>query len=258
MTAPDGAHHRSRQAPPPNEGLYATSTVEDWWAPQGRFRVLRHLNPLRLAYLERAARGLAGKRVLDVGCGGGLLAEAMALRGAHVTGLDVAEAALSAATAHAPAGLALEYVHATLAEYLDTQAGASGSFDVVACMELLEHVPDPAALVRDCARAAAAGAVVVFATLNRSPTAYLAAIVGAEYLAGLVPMGTHEYQRFLRPAELAGLARVAGLSVMEVRGMAYIPLLRRAFLVARPSVNYLLCARRPAGQERSARAAGLP
>lgn len=236
----------SQQPGPAAEELYTASTQEDWWGSHGRFRVLRHLNPVRLAYVERAAKGLAGKRVLDVGCGGGLLAEAMALRGARVTGLDVAEGAISAAIAHAPAGLSLEYVQTTLDGYLDAEPGVRGGFDVVVCMELLEHVSDPTTLVKNCSRAAAAGAAVIFSTLNRNLTAYLAAIFAAEYIAGIVPMGTHEYQRFLRPSELGNTARAAGLRVIDVSGIAYVPLLRQAFLVQYPRVNYLLHALRPA------------
>lgn len=236
----------SQQPGPAAAELYTTSTKEDWWGAYGRFRVLRDLNPLRLAYVERAAKGLAGKQVLDVGCGGGLLAEAMALRGAHVTGLDVAGGAISTAVAHAPAGLSLEYVHTTLDRYLDVEPDARGGFDVVVCMELLEHVLDPIMLVKNCSRAATAGAAVIFSTLNRNLTTYLAAIFGAEYIAGIVPMGTHEYQHFLRPSELGNMARAARLRVIDISGIAYVPLLRQAFLVQYPRVNYLLHALRPA------------
>ena len=228
---------------PQAEECYADSTTADWWEPQGRFSALQVLNPLRLACVQRYADGIADKSVLDIGCGGGLLAEAMALRGARVTGLDIAAGAIAAAVAHAPPGLALKYVQSDVQQYLSGHP--EHSFDVVVCMELLEHVADPGALVQSCRQALVPGGTVIFSTLNRSPVAWLAAIIGAEYLFGLVPMGTHDYQRFLRPAELAALVHNAGMQVLDIRGIVWLPLLRRVSLCTRPAVNYLLAATLP-------------
>ncbi|NIR61065.1 MAG: bifunctional 2-polyprenyl-6-hydroxyphenol methylase/3-demethylubiquinol 3-O-methyltransferase UbiG, partial [Gammaproteobacteria bacterium] len=190
----------------------------------------------RLDYIERRA-GLAGQRVLDVGCGGGLLAEAMARRGATVTGIDMAAEALRVARAHAAAQeVAVTYERATPEEYATRHPEA---FDVVVCLELLEHVPDPAAVVAACARLARPGGQVIFSTLNRNPKSYLLAIVGAEYLLDLIPRGTHDYARFIRPSELAGWARGAGLMTVDLTGLLYNPLTRTYRLGADVDVNYL-------------------
>ena len=208
-----------------------------WWDPHGECRPLHEINPLRLAFIETHAP-LAGKAVVDVGCGGGILAEAMAARGARVTGIDMAGASLQVARLHAlESGVAVDYRCVT-AEALSREQ--PGSFDVVTCMELLEHVPDPASLVAACARLARPGGQVFFSTLNRNPKAYLFAIVGAEYLLRLLPRGTHDYARFIRPSELAAWMRQAGLAPRHMGGLGYNPLTRRYFLGDDVSVNYLV------------------
>lgn len=214
-----------------------------WWDPDGEMAPLHVLNPVRARYIEQAAGTLAGKTAVDVGCGGGLLAEALAARGAAVTGIDLAEDLLAAARAHLKASkLAVDY-RAISAEAL--AAERPGAFDLVTCLEMLEHVPDPAAVVAACAKLARPGAPIVFSTLNRNPKAYALAIVAAEYLLGLLPRGTHDYARFIRPSELDRWARAAGLDVVEVRGLAYNPLLKSARLSDDCDVNYLMLCRRP-------------
>ena len=208
-----------------------------WWDPESEFKPLHDINPLRLGYIERQAGGLAGKRVVDVGCGGGILSEAMAGRGATVTGIDMAEGALSVARLHLhESGVEVDYRRLS-AEQL--AAAEPAGFDVVTCMELLEHVPDPASLVDACARLARPGGLVVFSTINRNPKAWLLAIVGAEYLLRMLPKGTHDYRRFLRPSELSRMAREAGLSLLDVTGMSYNPLTRTYSLGPDVDVNYL-------------------
>ncbi len=212
-----------------------------WWDPDSEFKPLHDINPLRLAYVDEHA-GLAGKRVLDVGCGGGLLAEAMADLGAEVTGIDMAEANLDVARLHAlDTGVEVDYRH-TSVETLAAEAPAS--FDVVTCMELLEHVPDPASVIAACARLVRPGGDVVLSTLNRNPRSYLFAIVGAEYVLGLIPRGTHDYARFIRPAELDAWCREAGLVTTDLTGLTYNPLTRRYRLGRDVGVNYLAHARR--------------
>ena len=212
-----------------------------WWDPQGEFRPLHDINPLRLEWIEGRAR-LAGKNVLDVGCGGGILSESMARRGARVTGIDLSEKALRVAELHLhESRLTIDYQHASVEALAERQAGA---FDVVTCMELLEHVPDPAAMVAACARLVRPGGQVFFSTINRNPKAYLFAVVGAEYVLGLLPKGTHDYQRFVKPSELATWGRAAGLSPLELVGMSYNPISRRYRLGHDCDVNYLLCCTR--------------
>ena len=209
-----------------------------WWDPQGEFRPLHELNPLRLAWIDGLAP-LAGRRVLDVGCGGGILAEAMARLGADVTGIDLSEKPLKVAQLHLlESGLSIEYVLSS-AEELSIQG--KESFDVVTCMELLEHVPDPASTVAACARLAKPGGRVFFSTINRNPRAYLFAVIGAEYLLGLLPRGTHDYARFIKPAELSRWSRNAGLDLLELKGMTYNPLTGAYRLGEDCGVNYALC-----------------
>lgn len=213
-----------------------------WWDRKGEFAALHDINPLRAGYVAARA-ALDGRRVLDVGCGGGLLAEALAVRGGHVTGIDLGAAALEVARKHAAAvGLAIDYRRAASAELA---ASAPGGFDVVTCMELLEHVPDPAALVADCARLVRPGGDVFFATVNRTLLAELLVIVMAERLLGIVRRGTHRFDRFVRPAELCAWAAAAGLSRQGLSGFAYLPWLRRSWLTAGTAVNYLAHFRRP-------------
>ena len=214
-----------------------SSLAHRWWDPAGEFRPLHEINPLRLEWIARHA-SLEGARVLDVGCGGGILAEAMARRGAQVTGIDLSEKALRVAELHLhESGLSVRYEKAAVED-------VSGEFDVVTCMELLEHVPQPASMVSACARLVRPGGRVFFSTINRNPKAYLFAVVGAEYVLGLLPKGTHDYQRFIKPSELARWSRDAGLRVEEMIGMTYNPLTQRYRLGADCDVNYLVCCSR--------------
>ena len=215
-----------------------------WWDPASEFAPLHAINPLRLGWIDGLVGGLAGKRVVDVGCGGGILSESMAERGANVTGIDLAEKPLGVAKLHTlETGVSVDY-RLIEAEALAREAPAS--FDVVTCMELLEHVPDPASTMRACATLARPGGHVVVSTINRNPKSYLFAIVGAEYALQMLPKGTHEYARFIRPSELAQWCREADLSLHSTRGMEYNPLTRRYRLSADTSVNYLLACRKPA------------
>ncbi len=209
-----------------------------WWDPDSEFKPLHDINPLRLNYIEERTGGLAGKRTLDVGCGGGILAESMALRGASVTGIDMGEAPLAVARLHQlESGAALDYRRITAEELAESEPA---SFDVVTCMEMLEHVPDPASTIRACARLLKPDGHLFFSTINRNPKAYLLAVIGAEYLLRLLPKGTHDYRKFIRPSELDGWARAAGLTLRHLTGMHYNPLLRRYRLGAGVSVNYLV------------------
>jgi len=208
-----------------------------WWDPNSEFRPLHDINPLRLGYIDHAVK-LRGKRVADVGCGGGILAEAMAARGATVTGLDLSEKALAVARIHLlESGHEIDY-RLIAAEQL--AAELPGQFDAVTCMEMLEHVPDPASTVRACAALLRPGGTAFFATINRNLKAYLFAIVGAEYVLGLLPRGTHDYDKLIRPAELAGWCRAAGLGVTDVIGMSYNPFSRTYVLGPDTGVNYIV------------------
>lgn len=212
-----------------------------WWDPNSELKTLHEINPLRLDYIERSA-GLRGLKVLDVGCGGGLLSEGMALRGAQVTGIDMGEMSLRVADLHTlESGVEVTYRRVPV-ETLAAEQPAS--FDLVTCMEMLEHVPDPAATIAACGRLVRPGGHCVFATLNRGPKSYLMAIVAAEYLLGMLPRGTHEYARFIRPAELAGWVREAGMHVHDLTGMRYNPLTGEYRLVEGDlSVNYFATCR---------------
>jgi len=216
------------------------SLADDWWDPDGSFRTLHVINPVRLAFIESAA-ALRGRRVLDVGCGGGLLSEAMAAKGASVTGIDPGEGAIRSAREHL-AGRDVIYHARTVEEFVDE---APVPFDVVTCMELLEHVPRPDTLITHIASLLKPGGHFFLATINRNLQSYLTAVIGAEYLLRLLPRGTHEYARFIRPSELAAWLREAGFRVETVSGIQYLPLLNRAFLTDRPTVNYLIHARCP-------------
>jgi 2-polyprenyl-6-hydroxyphenyl methylase / 3-demethylubiquinone-9 3-methyltransferase len=213
-----------------------------WWDPQSEFRPLHEINPLRLDWIQTHAV-LGGKHVLDVGCGGGILADAMARKGAQVLGIDLASRPLKVAQLHA-----LEARTAGV-EYREVSVEAlaaerPGSFDVVTCMEMLEHVPDPASVVRACGELVKPGGWVFFSTINRNPKAFAFAIVGAEYLLNLLPRGTHDYLKFIRPSELAAFCRVARLELVQTRGIQYNPLTRRYWLSADTAVNYLVATQR--------------
>lgn len=207
-----------------------------WWDPHSEFKPLHDINPLRLDYIESLAP-LSGSRVLDVGCGGGLLSEGLAARGAQVTGIDMGEAPLSVARLHLyESGLSVDY-RKTTAEQLASEQPAA--FDIVACLEMLEHVPQPDSVIAACARLVKAGGLVVFSTISRTPKAYALAIVGAEYLLGMLPKGTHDYRKFIRPSELDEWARSAELTLRDLTGMRYNPLTRRYSLCQDVEVNYL-------------------
>ena len=221
----------------PAELAKFSALAHRWWDPHSEFRPLHEINPLRLSWIAEAAGGLSGKDVLDVGCGGGILAEAMAGAGARVTGIDLSAKALGVAKLHQlESGAAVDY---RLIAAEDMAAAQPGTFDLVTCMEMLEHVPDPASVVAACARLARPGGTLVFSTLNRNPKSYLFAIIGAEYVLNLLPRGTHDWARFLRPAELAGFARRAGLDLKAMIGMTYNPLTKVYRLEPDTSVNYI-------------------
>jgi len=215
-----------------------------WWDPGGEFKPLHDINPLRLDYIAQRCGGLAGKQVLDVGCGGGILAESMARAGAEVTGIDLADKTLAVAKLHQlESGTHVRYRKVS-AEALTMEC--PGSFDLVTCMELLEHVPDPASTVAACAKLAKPSGLVVFSTINRNAKAYLFAVIGAEYVLRLLPRGTHDYAKFLKPAEVARFARKAGLEPDALVGMSYDPVRRIYRLGADTAVNYIASFRREA------------
>jgi 2-polyprenyl-6-hydroxyphenyl methylase/3-demethylubiquinone-9 3-methyltransferase len=208
-----------------------------WWDPTSEFRPLHEINPLRLDWIDGLA-GLTGKNVLDVGCGGGVLAEGMSTRGANVTGIDLSEKVLSVARLHLfESGLKVDYQQIAAEAFAEAHPGR---FDIVTCMEMLEHVPDPASIVAACARLLRPGGQAFFATLNRNPKSYLHAIIGAEYVLKLLPRGTHSYARFLKPSELARFCRDTGLSPAAMSGLLYNPLSRIYRLGRDTSVNYML------------------
>jgi len=221
----------------PAELAKFSALAHRWWDPESEFKPLHQINPLRLDWIDGIA-GLSGKSALDIGCGGGILTEGMARRGARVRGIDLSDKALKVAQLHLlESRLAVDY-EAVSAE--DLAARAPGSYDVVTCMELLEHVPDPASTVRACAALARRGAHVFFSTINRNPKSYLFAVIGAEYVLKLLPKGTHDYLKFIKPSELARHCRDAGLEVREIIGMSYNPFTRVYALGTDTDVNYLV------------------
>lgn len=212
-----------------------------WWDPESEFRPLHEINPLRVGWIDDIV-SLAGKRVLDVGCGGGILSESMAARGAQVSGIDLSEKALGVARLHLfESAMQVEYQHSSAENFAEQHPE---SFDVVTCLEVLEHVPDPASTIAACARLVKPGGHVFLSTINRNPKAYLFAVIGAEYLLKLLPQGTHDYAKFIRPSELARYCREAGLNVEEFKGLEYNPLSKKYSLSGDVSVNYLLRTRK--------------
>lgn len=214
-----------------------------WWDRDSEFKPLHDINPLRVNWIDERAP-LAGRKVVDIGCGGGILAESMALRGAEVTGIDMGEAPLSVAKLHQlESGVQVNYRQIT-AEQLANEI--PGQFDVVTCLEMLEHVPDPASIIASCQQLVRPGGQVFFSTINRNPKAYMLAVVGAEYLLQMLPRGTHDYKKFIRPSELGAWARQAGLDIHDITGLTYNPLLKRYKLDKNDvDVNYMMHCSRP-------------
>jgi len=226
----------------PQEIQKFSELAHRWWDPTSEFRPLHEINPLRLEWIN-ARVPLAGKKVCDVGCGGGILAESIAKKGATVTGIDLSEKALKVADLHSlESGIKVRY---ELIAAEELAAREAGQYDVVTCMEMLEHVPDPAAIVQACAKLVKPGGHIFFSTLNRNPKSYLFAIIGAEYVLGLLPRGTHDYAKFITPAELSGFARKADLEVEALKGMTYNPLTKIYSLNQDTSVNYLVATVKP-------------
>ncbi len=208
-----------------------------WWDPDSEFKPLHEINPLRLDYIDEIA-GLEGKRVLDVGCGGGILSESMAARGASVTGIDMGEAPLAVAKLHLlESGLEVDYQRIPVEMLADERPG---TYDIVTCMEMLEHVPDPASVIQSCAELAKPGGNLFFSTINRNPKAYLFAIIGAEYLLRLLPTGTHDYNRFIRPSEMDRWLRASGLHTSDIIGLSYNPFTQTYKLSSDVDVNYMV------------------
>ncbi|MFT3757686.1 bifunctional 2-polyprenyl-6-hydroxyphenol methylase/3-demethylubiquinol 3-O-methyltransferase UbiG [Thauera sp.] len=225
----------------PNEVQKFSELAHRWWDPASEFKPLHEINPLRLGWIDSKA-GLAGKTVLDIGCGGGILAEGMASLGARVTGIDLSEKALSVARLHLfESGHSVDYRLISAEAYADE---APAHFDVVTCMEMLEHVPDPASTIAACARLVKPGGHVFFSTINRNLKAYALAIVGAEYVLNMLPRGTHEYEKFIKPSELSRYCRNADLDMEELIGMSYNPLTQVYSLGRDTDVNYLMHTRR--------------
>jgi 2-polyprenyl-6-hydroxyphenyl methylase/3-demethylubiquinone-9 3-methyltransferase len=217
--------------------------AHQWWDPTSEFRPLHEINPLRLGWINGRAP-LEGKTVVDIGCGGGILAESMAKSGANVTGIDLSEKALKVADLHSlESGVQVRYELIAAEDLAEREAGR---YDIVTCMEMLEHVPDPAAIVAACAKLAKPGGKVFFSTINRNPKAYLHAVIGAEYLLRLLPKGTHDYAKFITPAELSRFAREAGLDIDALKGMGFNPLTKIYSLNQDTSVNYLVACTKPA------------
>lgn len=220
-----------------------SALASKWWDPNSEFRPLHQINPLRLDWIDGICP-LAGQKVIDVGCGGGILAESMARKGATVKGIDLAEKSIGVAKLHGlESGIAVDY------EVIATEAIADrepAQYDLVTCMEMLEHVPDPSAVVAACAKLARPGATLVFSTLNRNPKSFLFAIVGAEYILKLLPKGTHEYAKFIKPSELASYARAAGLELRQLIGMTYNPITKVYALNRDTDVNYIMAFTKPA------------
>lgn len=233
--------HSTENADPAELAKFS-ALAHRWWDTESEFRPLHQINPLRLAWIDDIVP-LAGKRVLDIGCGGGILADAMARKGAEVLGIDLAGKALKVAQLHALEAQTpgVSYREVSAEALADEQPE---SFDVVTCMEMLEHVPDPSSVVRACAALVKPGGHVFFSTINRNAKAFVFAIVGAEYILNLLPRGTHEFAKFIKPSELAAYARAAGLDLEHTRGMEYNPLTRHYWLSANTSVNYMLATRK--------------
>jgi 2-polyprenyl-6-hydroxyphenyl methylase/3-demethylubiquinone-9 3-methyltransferase len=217
------------------------SIASRWWDRESEFKPLHEINPHRVSYIEQQASGLEGKRILDVGCGGGILAEALALKGARVTGIDMAELSLKVARLHLhESGLDIDYQLSTVEAFAEQQ---ETQFDIVTCLELLEHVPDPASIITSATRLLKPDGILILSTINRNPKSFALAILGAEYVLRLLPRGTHEYKKFIKPSEIAAQLRKLGLHASDITGMSYNPVTRHYALGRDIDVNYLLTAR---------------
>ena len=236
MTSQTQSKANTKQNVHPQEIAKFEALASRWWDPSSEFKPLHEINPLRLDYVDRIA-SLAGKKVLDVGCGGGILSESMAMRGAQVTGIDMGETPLKIARLHAlESGAEVEY---QLISAEDLAAQQAGQYDIVTCMEMLEHVPDPGSTIAACSTLLKPGGVAFFSTINRNPKSYLFAIIGAEYVLNLLPKGTHDYKNFIRPSELEAWTRAANIKLKDLTGMSYNPLTQQYSLGKDLSVNYL-------------------
>ncbi len=233
----------------PNEIRKFDEIASRWWDANSEFKPLHDINPLRLNYIDEHCGGLKDKNIIDVGCGGGILAESMALRGARVTGIDMGETPLSVARLHSlESGIELDYQQITAEDMAEKH---SGKFDVVTCLEMLEHVPSPESVIQACSKLVKPGGHVFFSTINRNPKAFVLAIVGAEYILNMLPKGTHEYARFIKPSELETQARQAGLQARDITGMTYNPLFQTYKLGRDVDVNYLMYFRKETNEASS-------
>jgi len=216
------------------------SIASRWWDRESEFKPLHEINPLRVAYIEKQAHGVAGKKVLDVGCGGGILAEALAQNGAQVTGIDMAELSLKVAKLHLhESELDVDYQLSTVEAFAENNAA---QFDIVTCLEMLEHVPDPASIIKSASRMLKPDGVLILSTLNRNPKSFALAVLGAEYILRMLPRGTHEYKKFIKPSEIAAVLRANGMQVRDITGMSYNPITKNYSLVRDIDVNYLMTA----------------
>ena len=227
----------------PAELAKFSALASQWWDENGKFRPLHDINPLRLALVDEHAAGVKGKKTIDIGCGGGLVSEGLARMGAQVTGIDMATKALAVAKLHALESSVVVNYREITAEAMANEA--AGQFDVVTCLEMLEHVPNPASVVAACAKLAKPGGLLFFSTISRTLKAYVLTVLGAEYALGLLPKGTHEYAKFLKPSELVGFARAAGLELVKMHGMSYNPLTHVAKWCEDTNVNYIVVMRKP-------------
>ena len=217
------------------------SIASRWWDRESEFKPLHDINPLRVDYIEKQAAGIAGKKILDVGCGGGILAEALAHKGAQVTGIDMADLSLKVAKLHLhESKLDIDYQLSTVEDFADNN---EARFDIVTCLEMLEHVPDPASIIASASRMLKADGVLLLSTLNRNPKSFALAILGAEYILRMLPRGTHEYKKFIKPSEMAAVLRANGLRLCDTTGMSYNPLTKNYSLGRDLDVNYLMTAR---------------
>ncbi len=225
----------------PSEIEKFQSIASRWWDRESEFKPLHDINPLRVSYIEQQASGLEGKSIIDVGCGGGILAESLALKGARVTGIDVADLSLKVARLHLhESKLDIDYQLSTVEDFADRH---EAQFDIVTCLEMLEHVPDPASIITSAMRLLKPGGIMFLSTINRNPKSFALAILGAEYILGVLPRGTHEYRKFIKPSEIAAQLRKLGMQIADTTGMSYNPITKRYALGPSVDVNYLMTAR---------------